>query len=335
MKAFIACPRGNNFDTFFPPENVSLANELGEIVWCDSREKLTADQVAERIGDCDVYVSLWGSPRLDGQILSAAPRLRLHAHLCGTVVPYVSKEEWEAGIRVISGNDYFARSVAEGTVAYMLTALRDIPLFGSQFKDQKKWKKPTARNEGLWGKTVGIISFGAIGRHLAEYLRPFGVKLLIYDVVKLPDEVLSVYGARQAGLEEIFSQADVITVHTPLFDETEHLVSARLLSMIKPGALFVNTSRGQIVDEQALCRELADGRFRAFLDVFEKEPLPADSPLYELPNVFIMPHMAGPTVDLRRMIAHDLLIESAAFIDRGEGLKDEITRARAEKMSVR
>ena len=105
--------------------------------------------------------------------------------------------------------------------------------------------------------------------------------------------------------------------------------------MIKPGALFVNTSRGQIVDEQALCRELADGRFRAFLDVFEKEPLPADSPLYELPNVFIMPHMAGPTVDLRRMIAHDLLIESAAFIDRGEGLKDEITRARAEKMSVR
>ncbi len=335
MKAFIACPRGNNFDTFFPPENVSLANELGEIVWCDSREKLTADQVAERIGDCDVYVSLWGSPRLDGQILSAAPRLRLHTHLCGTVVPYVSEDEWEACIRVISGNDYFARSVAEGTVAYMLTALRDIPLFGSQFKDQKKWKKPTARNEGLWGKTVGIISFGAIGRHLAEYLRPFGVKLLIYDVVKLPDEVLSVYGARQAGLEEIFSQADVITVHTPLFDETEHLVSARLLSMIKPGALFVNTSRGQIVDEQALCRELADGRFRAFLDVFEKEPLPADSPLYELPNVFIMPHMAGPTVDLRRMIAHDLLIESAAFIDRGEGLKDEITRARAEKMSVR
>lgn len=335
MKAFIACPRGNNFDTFFPPENVSLANDLGEIVWCDSHEKLTTDKVAERIGDCDVYVSLWGSPRLDGQILSAAPGLRLHAHLCGTVVPYVSEEEWAAGIRVISGNDYFARSVAEGTVAYMLTALRDIPLFGSQLKVQKKWKKPTARNEGLWGKTVGIISFGAIGRHLAEYLRPFGVKLLIYDVVKLPDEVLSVYGARQAGLEEIFSQADVITVHTPLFDETEHLVSARLLSMIKPGALFVNTSRGQIVDEQALCRELADGRFRAFLDVFEKEPLPADSPLYELPNVFIMPHMAGPTVDLRRMIAHDLLIESAAFIDRGEGLKDEITRARAEKMSVR
>ena len=98
----------------------------------------------------------------------------------------------------------------------------------------------------------------------------------------------------------------------------------------------MNTGRGGIEVEADLARALDEGLFKgAAIDVFEKEPLPADSPLYELPNVFIMPHMAGPTVDLRRMIAHDLLIESAAFIDRGEGLKDEITRARAEKMSVR
>ncbi len=335
MKAFVTCPRGNNFDTFFPPENVKLAQELGEVVWNDSAEKLTAAQVAERIGDCDVYVSLWGSPRLDAEIIAAAPRLRLHTHLCGTVVPYVSEAEWNAGIRVISGNDYFARSVAEGTVAYMLSALRDIPGFGAELKNKKKWKLHSARNNGLWGKTVGIVSFGAIGHHLADYLRPFGVKLLIYDVVDIPEDVLAKYGARQASLEEIFSSADVITVHTPLFDETYHLVDGRLLSLIKPGALFVNTSRGKIVDEAALCRELSDGRFGAVLDVFEKEPLPADSPLYELPNAFIMPHMAGPTVDLRRMIAHDLLIESAGFIDRGEPLRNEITRARAEKMSVR
>ena len=148
-------------------------------------------------------------------------------------------------------------------------------------------------------------------------------------------ELLARYGARQASLEEIFSTADVITVHTPLFDETEHLIDGRLLSMIKPGALFVNTSRGKIVDEAALCRELSDGRFRAFLDVFEKEPPLPESPLYTLPNVFIMPHMAGPTVDLRKMIAHDLLIESAGYIDRGEPLPHEITRARASKMSVR
>ena len=336
MKAFISAARGTVFDTFFPPENIKFAEDLGDIVWFDGKKKPTASEVAEQIGDCDVYVSLWGSPRVDADIITAAPRLRLHTHLCGTVVPVTSDAEWDAGVRVISGNDYFARSVAEGTVAYMLTALRDIPRFYGELKNEKKWKHSADYyTEGLWGRTVGIVSFGAIGHHLAEYLRPFGAKLLIYDIVKIPDETLARYGARQASLEEIFSTADVITVHTPLFDETEHLVDGWLLSMIKPGALFVNTSRGKIVDEAALCRELSDGRFRAFLDVFEKEPPLPESPLYTLPNVFIMPHMAGPTVDLRKMIAHDLLIESAGYIDRGEPLPHEITRARAARMSVR
>ncbi len=336
MKAYIASPRGVVFDTFFTPENIKLAESLGEIVWFEGNKKPTASDVAAQIGDCDVYVSLWGSPRVDSEILAAAPKLRLHTHLCGTVVPVTSDEEWDAGIRVISGNDYFARSVAEGTVAYMLTALRDIPRYFGELKNEGKWKRSADYyTEGLWGRTVGIISFGAIGHHLAEYLRPFGVKLMIYDIVRIPDEVLARYGARQTSIEEIFSEADVITVHTPLFAETEHLVDARLLSMIKPGALFVNTSRGKIVDEAALCRELADGRFRAFLDVFEKEPPLPESPLYSLPNVWIMPHMAGPTVDLRKMIAHDLLVESAGHIDRGEPLPHEITRTRAARMSVR
>ena len=336
MKAFISSPRGVVFDTFFPPENIKLAEELGEIVWFDGKKKPTTAEVAERIGDCDVYVSLWGSPRVDDEILAAAPKLRLHTHLCGTVVPFTSDAEWNAGVRVISGNDYFARSVAEGTVAYMLTALRDIPRFSGELKNEGKWKRSAEYStEGLRGRTVGIVSFGAIGHHLAEYLRPFGVSLMIYDVVKIPEAELARYGARQVTIEELFATADIITVHTPLFAKTEHLVDARLLAMIKPGALFVNTSRGKIVDEAALCRELADGRFRAFLDVFETEPPLPESPLYSLPNVWIMPHMAGPTVDLRKLIAHDLLIESAEFIDRGGSLVHEITRERAAKMSVR
>ena len=143
------------------------------------------------------------------------------------------------------------------------------------------------------------------------------------------------YGLTQVSLEELFSESEIITLHTPLIDATHHLIGKELLGMIKPGALFVNTSRGAVVDEAALVEELKTGRFRAFLDVYEKEPVKPGNPLLELDNVIMMPHMAGPTVDLRQVITKDLLIESAGFIDRGEPLAHEVLRARVEQMSRR
>jgi phosphoglycerate dehydrogenase-like enzyme len=127
MKSFITLPRNVAFSTFFTKENIELAESLGSVIWNESSEQLTPEEIAQRIGDRDVYVTGWGSPRLDKQILDAAPELRLLVHLCGTVVPYGSDEMWGRGIRVISGNDFFAESVAEGTIGYMLAALRDVP----------------------------------------------------------------------------------------------------------------------------------------------------------------------------------------------------------------
>ena len=112
------------------------------------------------------------------------------------------------------------------------------------------------------------------------------------------------------------------------------MVDARLLSMIKDGALFINTSRGAVVDQKALEAELAKNRFRAVLDVYEVEPLPADNPLYDMENVLLMPHMGGPTFDLHALITRELLIESKNYIDNGGELTHELTRARAEHMSL-
>ena len=291
-------------------------------------------EVVERIGDCDVYITTWGSPRLDETILAAAPKLKLLSHLCGTVVPFVSDAVWERGIRVLSGNRYFAESVAEGTLAYMLTALRDIPRYSRRTKEERVWKTSADYNQGLAGKTIGIVSYGAIARNLVRILSVFRVKLYVYDIVPLPEADVRRYGLHQASLEEIFSTCDIITVHTPLFEATRHLIGAPLLSKIRPGALFVNTSRGAVIDQRALEKELADGRFRAVLDVYEEEPLKPDCPLYDLPNVTMIPHMGGPTIDLRQVIAHDLLIESAEFIGHGGELPDEITRKMAEMMSI-
>lgn len=138
---------------------------------------------------------------------------------------------------------------------------------------------------------------------------------------------------QRADLAEIFSTCDIISLHTAYNEYTRHMVNAELLSKIKEGALFVNTARGGLVDEEALVRELRTGRFRAVLDVFETEPLPAESGLLNLENVLLMPHMCGPTVDRRAHIAAALLEEARAYLEDGAGLPDEITLERALCMS--
>ncbi len=333
MKAFICVPNNDVGRTYFTEENIALANSLGHMVWNETDHHMTADEIAEKIGDCDTYVTIWGSPRLDEKILAKAPNIKLLTHLCGTVVPFVSDAMWDRGIKVITGNWHFADSVAEGTIGYILSAQRDIPGFSSRFKNEHQWKPLVPNNLGLIGKTVGLVSYGAIAKALVKMLKPFRVKLLVYDIKPIPEEDKKEYNITQVSLETVFAESDIVSVHTPLNPHTHHLIGRELLSLIKPGALFVNTSRGKVIDQAALEEELATGRFRAFLDVYEQEPPPADCRLFTLPNVTMMPHMGGPTVDLRQYIARDLLLESAAFIDRGEPLQHEVSREMAAQMS--
>lgn len=335
MKIYVSVAKGPVFDTFFTEENIALLESLGDVVWYEGgSSKPSSEEVAAQIGDCDAYLTLWGSPRLDESILKNAPKLKLLTHLAGTVVPFVSDAMWERGIRVISGNDYFAESVAEGTLAYMLAALRNIPYYSQRLKNDRIWKSPDDFTCGLAGKTVGLISYGAIARHLVRILSVFRVKIKVYDIVPLPVEDVEKFGLEQASLEEIFSTCDVISIHTPLFDATHHMINRDLLTRIKEGALLINTSRGPIIDQRALEEELATGRFSAVLDVYEEEPVTkAETRLFDLPNVMMLPHQAGPTTDLRAYIARELLLESAAFVDKGEPLVHEITCERAKYMS--
>ena len=158
--------------------------------------------------------------------------------------------------------------------------------------------------------------------------------MYVYDIVPLPDEHVKQYGLHQTTMEDIFANCDIISVHTPSYPATRHLINRELLSLIKDGALFVNTSRGAVIDEQALEAELADGRFHAMLDVFEREPPRPESTLYTLPNVTMMPHMGGPTIDLRQIITRELLNETAEFLKNGGELQSEITRKMASMMSL-
>ena len=337
MKILVNFPKGNAtvFDTFFNEENIKLAESLGEVVWNDTNAYFTGDVLREKIKDCDVYVTMWGSTKLTGDIIEAAPNLKLLCHLCGTVVPFVSDEMWDKEIKCICGNNYFAESVAEGAIAYMMTSLRDIPMYIERLRDEKIWGTKDDWTESLMYKTIGVVSYGAIAKHLVKLLKPFKVKLKVFDIVDIPEEDKKEYGIEQVSIEEVFSTCDIITVHTPLNDKTFHLVDDRLLSMIPKTTLFVNTSRGGVIDQEALTKHLVNGDFSAILDVLEKEPIDPDDPLLTCKNVKIIPHKAGPTFNLRKVITHDLLIEARDFVDNGIALKkeDEITKERAMVIS--
>ena len=333
MKTFVAIPQGTTRNTFLTAENTALLRQFGTVREADA--PLSEETVIRSIGDSEIYLTCWGSPRLSAPVLDAAPDLKLLVHLGGTVVPFVSDEMWKRGIRVISGNAFFAESTAEGALAYLFAAQREIPFYSRELKENRRWKKSDAESRGLLGKTVGIVSYGAVARNLVRMLQPFRVKILVYDIVTIPEAEKETYGMKQVDLETLFSEADVISVHTPLNSATHHLIGKDLLEKIRPGALFLNTSRGKVIDQSALETELETGRFRALLDVYETEPPLPDCKLFLLPNVIMMPHMAGPTSDLRPQIAEALIREAYGYLENREPLTHEITEQAARGMSER
>ncbi len=332
MKALVAIKKDKTFDTFFTKENMLFAESLGEIMWLDTATE-TIDDIKAKIRDCDTYITCWGSPALAPEILECAPKLKLLTHLGSTVAPIVCDEVYKRGIKVISGFDYYSKSTAEGTVAYMLSALRNIPFYTDRLKNKKIWHESDDYTDGLIYKTVGLVGFGGVGKYVAKMLKPFDVNIKVYDISEISKEDKQRYGITQCNIEEIFTTCDIISLHLPYNDITYHIIDDALLSKIKKGALLVNTARGAVVDEAAMIRHLENGDFNAALDVYEKEPLDINSPMLSLDNVLLLPHQGGPTVNLRAVITRKLIEESANFIDKNIPLKNEISADKAQNMS--
>jgi len=332
MKALVAIRKDKTFDTFFNQENIKFAESLGEIVWLDTAVA-TQDELKEKIKDCDTYVTCWGSPALTPEILECAPKLKLLTHLGSTVAPVVCDEVYERGIKVISGFDYFSKSTAEGAVAYMLAAMRDIPFYNDRLKEKRIWRETDDYTDSVIYKKVGLVGYGGVGKYVAKMLSTFDVDMKVSARRELPEQDKQLYGFTQCSMEEIFSTCDIISIHLAYNNSTHHMINDELLSKIKPGALLVNTARGAVIDEQAMIKHLEKGHFKAALDVYEQEPINMDNPMLSLPNVLMLPHQAGVTVNLRAVLTHDLMQESVDFIDNGVPVKNEILASKAINMS--
>lgn len=214
----------------------------------------------------------------------------------------------ESNIPVSSASGLFANQVAEQTFALLFGVLRSIPTFFRQMQSKEFIRRPTF---DLHGKTVGIIGMGGNGRRLAQVLAPFRVKILATDYYpeNAPPEVNELLP--HTKLHEVAARSDILILTLPLNESTHHCIDGSVLDAMKRGSFLINVARGQVVDEQALIERLQSGHITAAgVDVTEVEPLPLSSPLWNLPNVLITPHVGAQAAcrvdDTTRMICANL-----------------------------
>ena len=330
MKIFVSVPTVSIVrSTFFSPEVQSYLEKCGQVTYSPLDRHLRPEEFAQYAGDADVLMTGWGHPMIDANLLKGTS-IKLIAHTGGSVADYVSSEVYDMGIRVISGNELYAESVAEGALAYMLLALRRMPDYVQEVRSGG-WELPCG-TEGLLDQTVGIVGMGTISRKLIRLLNLFRVKLKLYSSHPIDRQYLDEIGAVQASIEEIFSTCKIVSLHSALNDQTRGMIGKEHFDLLQDGAVFVNTARGAIVRENELIEALKENRFRAVLDVYEKEPLAADSLLRALPNVYCIPHKGGPTIDRRPFITKRLADDILRFAN-AQPLQHEITPNRAKRMT--
>lgn len=294
---------------FLSDKTRALLESMGEVRYCEA-DPLAGEALRANLSGVDLLITGWGQRTLHCEDIGD---VRLILHTGGTVGGIVGEDIFAKGVTVLSGNRYYAESVAEGVIAYMLFALRDM---GRYTAETKAGGWPDNRTRGLLGKKVGIVSVGAIARLVIGHLRHFGCEVLAYSTRPDPAYAAAA-GIRFATLEEIFSECDIVSLHTARTPATVGMIGADLLSLLRPGALFLNTARGEIVREKDLLDALSTGRFSAVLDVYDTEPLPPDHPFHVLPNVILFPHQCGPTYDRRDYITRELLLDAKTFFAGG------------------
>jgi phosphoglycerate dehydrogenase-like enzyme len=273
----------------------------------------------------EILVSAWRTPSLNTSLQPADLKsLRYVCHLAGTVRKLVPRELIEQGLLVTNWGGSISPTVAESTLMLILMALRRASYWAVAMHCQGAWKAPDSFTESLLGRRVGLHGLGSIGQCLVPMLRPFTSQIQAYSP-RVPDDVFSSLGVKRlASLEELFAQSDVVVELAAGTPENYHLVTENHLRLIPDGGVFVNVGRGRVVDEAGLLRVAREGRLQIALDVFEREPLPADSPLRGLPNVTLLPHLAGPTTDRQRDAGALALKNLRAYL-RGEPLQAVVT----------
>lgn len=286
------------------PEGVALLTAVPDFQ-VDVVPTLPAAQLIERIGEYDALVGR-SATRISEDLLAHGKRLKVVGR-AGVGIDNVAVEKaTELGVAVINAPAGNTIAVTELFFGTLISLLRQIPRAHLSMS-QGRWDRSSLMGSELKGKTLGIVGVGRIGTEVARRAHAFGMDVVGYDPYIADDRFAALRVKRVAKLQELLEAADVVTIHTPLSDETRGMIGGDALATMKKGAVLMNLARGGIVDDQALMEALRSGHLRgAVLDVYAVEPLPADHPIRSAPNVVLTPHMGASTAEAQRNVAVDV-----------------------------
>jgi len=257
---------------------------------------LTRDELIKAVKEYDAII-VRGRTKLTRDIIMEAQSLKVIGRAGVGLDNIDLKAAAEKGIRVVSSPQASTIAAAEATMALILALARMIPEANKTLKEGL-WLKSKFVGFELRGKVLGIIGFGRIGKAVAKRALAFDMKVMAYDIRDIKEEAESMGVKVATTLEELFKESDIITLHIPLNESTRHMIGEKEISLMKRGAIIVNTSRGGIIDTKALLKALKEGKLAgAALDVFENEPPRTEEEweLIRLPNVVVTPHIASQT----------------------------------------
>ncbi|MCX2930430.1 phosphoglycerate dehydrogenase [Mycobacterium sp. CVI_P3] len=296
---------------------VAALGDQVEVRWVDGpdRPKLLAAVV-----DADALL-VRSATTVDSEVIAAAPKLKIVAR-AGVGLDNVDVEAaTAAGVLVVNAPTSNIHSAAEHALALMLSAARQIPAADATLREHT-WKRSSFSGTEIFGKTVGVVGLGRIGQLVAQRLAAFGTHVIAYDPYVPPARAAQL-GIELLSLDEVLARADFISVHLPKTKETAGLINAEALAKTKPGVIIVNAARGGLIDESALADAVKSGHVRgAGLDVFGTEPC-TDSPLFELPQVVVTPHLGASTAEAQDRAGTDVA-ESVRLALAGEFVPDAV-----------
>ncbi len=276
--------------------------------------EITPEQIAEKIGNFQVVV-VRGRTKLSRELIEKADKCKIIARV-GVGLDNIDQEAAkEKNIRVINAVEGATTAVAELVIGLMLSMAREIPRADREIRNGNWIKKELAGSE-LKGKYLGIIGLGNIGKRLGRLTRALNMNIIGYDVVPIDEEFSKEVGLMKADLDTLLSSADYVSLHVPLLDSTHHMINAEKLKLMKNTARIINTSRGGVIDEEALYNSLKEGNIAgAALDVFEVEPATGNR-LTTLPNFIATPHMGAQTKEAQ-LLAANIIAEKIIQVLRG------------------
>ncbi len=308
------------------PETEARMAELFDVVANRDDHAFTRAELAAAMADADVLVPTV-TDVIDADLIAAPPpRLRLIANF-GAGIDHIDLAAARARkIMVTNTPGVFTDDTADMTLALILSVTRRLNHGGRVLRrgEWRGWSPSSLLGHRVGGRVLGIIGMGRIGQAVAHRARAFGMTVLYHSRHRIPEALETMLGAHHVpDLDTLLREADILTLHCPASAETHHLIDARRIALMKPGAILINTARGSIVEEAAMIAALASGQLGgAGLDVFAHEPL-VDQRLRDDPNVAILPHMGSATVE-GRMASGDKVIANIRFWADGHRPPDQV-----------